>query len=274
MQQSTPVYLDQYRDVINRKGDAAVRSKETLMTASGPDELYYVPFEWTNQQAELVVVGITPGPNQIELAYRTASSKIKVGLDDEGILKAAKMHGAFGSPTMRPNLIRMMNHFGFAELFGVDKVEDFWGSRADSFLGTSVIPHAAFRRGKPFAGSFEDIMKTPVYAESFHVDFVSSLKDIPETAKFVALGETPLAALAHCVRYGKLKREQVMGAFAHPSTNGGSAVDVYLGIKTALSANDPVRHRVDKLRMFYERMAQSVSDMRSQPSEPAPGPVR
>lgn len=268
MHQSAPVYLNRFRDVIDRRGEDAARSKETMLTASGPDELYYVPFEWTNPEAKLVVVGISPGPNQIELAYRTASSKIKVGLADEEILKAAKMHGAFGSPTMRPNLIKMMEHFGFAELFGIEKVEDFWGSEADSFLGTSVVPHAAFRRDKPFAGSFDDIMKTPIYAESFHNDFLPSLKDIPETAKFVALGETPLAALAWCVRYGKLNKEQVMGAFAHPSTNGGSAVDVYLGLKTQLSANDPVRHRVDKLRMFYDRMAASVLAMRV--DEPAP----
>lgn len=259
-----PIHLERYRDIINRRGEAAVRSKETLYAASGLDEVYYIPFEWTNPEAKLVVVGITPGPNQLELAYRTASSKIKVGLDDEGILKAAKMHGAFGGASMRPNLIRMMEHFGFADLFGVDRVEDFWGSRADMFMGTSVVPHAAFRRGKPFAGSFEDIMKSNALTECFLYDFVPSLKGIPETAKFVALGDTPLQALAWCVRNRHLQEHQVMGAFAHPSTSGGSAVDAYLGIKTEFAEKDPVRNRVDRLRMFYERMFRSVEAMREE----------
>ncbi|AFL52461.1 hypothetical protein ABIE78_001657 [Sinorhizobium fredii] len=269
MHQNTPVYLGRYRDIIDRKGEEAVKSKETLMAATGSDEIFYVPFEWTNPAAKLVVVGITPGPNQMELAYRTASSKIKVGLDDEGILKAAKIHGAFGSPTMRPNLVKMMNHFGFADLFGIDTVDDFWGKNADIFLGTSVVPHAAFRRGKPFAGSFEDIMKSLVFSKCFHSDFITSLKDIPDTARFVALGETPLSALAWCVRQGHLKDEQVLGAFAHPSTSGGSAVDAYLGIKTTFDPRDPVKGRVDRLRMFYDRMRQSVEVLKSHHSADA-----
>lgn len=263
MHQNNRILLDGYRDIISRKGESAVRSEETLLASDGRDELYYIPFEWTNPQAKLVVVGITPGPNQMELAYRTASSKIKVGLDDEGILKAAKAHGAFGSATMRPNLIKMMNHFGFADLFDVEDVADFWDRRSDVFLGTSVIPHAAFRNGKPFAGSFDDVMKSKIFSECFHVDFVPSLKDIPGDARFVALGETPLRALSWCVRYGKLKEEQVLGAFAHPSTNGGSAVDAYLGIRTEFSANDPVRHRVERLRMFYDGMTTRTNALRA-----------
>lgn len=267
--QHTPVLLDRYRDVINRRGEAAVKSRETLLASDGRDEIYYIPFEWTNPKAKLVVVGITPGPNQMELAYRTASSKIKVGLDDEGILRAAKTHGAFGAATMRPNLVKMMNHFGFADLFGVNDVTDFWGASSDIFLGTSVIPHAAFRNGKPFAGSFDDVMKSKIFSECFHVDFVSSLKDIPDDARFVALGETPLRALSWCVRYGKLREEQVLGVLAHPSTNGGSAVDAYLGIKTEFTPNDPVRHRVDRLRMFYDGMSTRTEAMRAS-MQPAP----
>jgi hypothetical protein len=264
MQQHAPIHLFKYRGIIDRLGEAAVQSKETLLAASGNDEIYYTPFEWTNPQAKLVVVGITPGPTQLQMAYRTVSSKIKVGLDDEGILKAAKEHGAFGGATMRPNLVRMMEHFGFAELFGVDIVEDFWGKSADVFMGTSVVPHAAFRRGKPFAGSFDDIMKTNVLTECFLYDFVPSLKDVPDDAKFVALGETPLRALAWCVRYGHLKESQVMGAFAHPSTSGGSAVDAYLGLKTRFDPKDPVRNRVDRLRMFYNGMNTRVEAMRAE----------
>jgi hypothetical protein len=271
MQQHAPIHFGRYRDVIDRRGEAAVRSGETLFSASGQDEVYYIPFEWTNPDAKLVVVGITPGPTQLELAYRTASSKIKVGLDEEGILKAAKMHGAFGGATMRPNLIRMMAHFGFADLFGVDRVEDFWGHSAGVFMGTSVVPHAAFRRGKPFAGSFEDIMKSTALTECFLYDFVPSLKDIPATARFVALGDTPLQALSWCVRNGHLMEEQVMGAFAHPSTSGGSAVDAYLGVKTEFAERDPVRNRVDRLRMFYDHMSRSVEAMREEMSLlPAP----
>lgn len=266
MQQSNRIYLPQYRDIIGSQGEVAVRTRETLMASDGRDEVYYIPFEWTNPTAKLVVVGITPGPTQLIDAYRTASSKIKVGLDDEGVLKAAKIHAAFGGPSMRPNLVRMMNHFGFAELFGVDDVLDFWGASSDIFLGTSVVPHAAFRNGKPFAGSFSDVMASRVLADCFLYDFVTSLKDIPDDAKFVGLGETPLRALSWCVSNGKLREEQVLGAFAHPSTNGGTAVDAYLGLRTEFNEKDPVRHRAARLRMYHDGLESRIDMLMRQPA--------
>ena len=262
MQQTAPVLLGEYRATIEKRGEAAVRSSETLMASDSRDELFYIPFEWTNRQARLVIVGISPGSNQLQLAYRAASSKIKVGLTDEAVLKAAKVHGAFGSPTMRPNLIKMLDHFDFPQLLGIEKSEDLWGRHADIFMGTSVVPHAAFRNGKPFAQSFDDVLKSPIFKESFERDFVSSLADIPSTAKFVALGRTPLDALTWCARNGHIDSDQVMGAFAHPSTNGGSAVDAYLGLRSNFNDKDPVLKSLDRLRMFYQGMSKNTQAAR------------
>lgn len=62
-----------------------------------------------------------------------------------------------------------------------------------------------------------------------------------------------------------LRREQVMGAFAHPSNNGGSQVAIYLGEKSPgdLHHKDPVRHRVEWLLAAAARMRQSVADQRA-----------
>ncbi|MEI8696914.1 MULTISPECIES: hypothetical protein [unclassified Mesorhizobium] len=258
---AVPIFFDRYRDVINRRGEAAARTPETLLDVDGRDELFYIPFEHVNSAARLVVVGITPGPDQIALAYRTVSSKIKVGLTNEKILAEAKKHGAFGGPTMRPKLLQMMRHFGFSELLGIEREEDLWAHRSDLLHATSIVPHAAFRRGKPFAGSFDDVLRTPVFRESFERDFVPSLSMLNPDALYVGLGPTPLAALDRCAEQGLIRPDQVLGAFAHSSTNGGSQVDVYLGLKSidALNEKDPVRYRSDFLLPAYERM-KAVTD--------------
>jgi hypothetical protein len=58
-----------------------------------------------------------------------------------------------------------------------------------------------------------------------------------------------------------LQRERVMGAFAHPSSTGGSQVPVYVGEKAPedLGPRDPVRHRVPWLLSAAARMRQSVA---------------
>ncbi|TIU63792.1 MAG: hypothetical protein E5W25_23930 [Mesorhizobium sp.] len=155
----------------------------------------------------------------------------------------------------------MMRHFGFSELLGIEREEDLWAHRSDLLHATSIVPHAAFRRGKPFAGSFDDVLRTPVFRESFERDFVPSLSMLNPDALYVGLGPTPLAALDRCAEQGLIRPDQVLGAFAHSSTNGGSQVDVYLGLKSidALNEKDPVRYRSDFLLPAYERM-KAVTD--------------
>lgn len=260
-----PVFLDRYRDVINKGGEAAAQTPETLLSSSGGDDLFYIPFEHVNPIARLAIVGITPGPEQIKLAYRTVSSKLKVGLPDEEILLEAKKHGAFGGPTMRPKLLQMMHHFGFARILGIEREELLWAEHADLLHSTSVIPHAAFRKGKMFAGSFNEVLKSPIFREGFERDFVASLPALSPDTLYVGLGPTPLAALDWCVEQGVIKREQVLGAFAHPSTSGGSQVDVYLGLRKVaeLKEKDPVRSRLDFLLPAYERMKNATDALNS-----------
>jgi hypothetical protein len=131
------------------------------------DALYYVPFEHINRAAHLVIVGITPGPNQIELAYEAAQMGIKAGLDDATSLARIKEHGAFGGPQMKPKLVKMLTKFRFAELLGIRNPSDLCGRSSHMFHATSVVAHAAFRAGKKLAGRFDDVMGSPTFKESF-----------------------------------------------------------------------------------------------------------
>lgn len=262
---TVPIFLDRFRDIINKRGETAAQTLETRLEHEGDDEVYYVPFEHVNSIAKLVIVGITPGPKQIKLAYRTASSKIKVGLPDHQIIFEAKKQAAFGDQSMRPNLLRMLKHFRFAAILGIEDEEQLWADRADLLHSTSVVPHAAFRKGKPFAGSFEDVLKTRIFHESFERDFVPSLSALSSDAMYVGLGPTALDALEWCRDRGLIRDDQVLGAFAHSSTQAGSQVDVYLGVRSIDSLNeaDPVRKRGKFLLPAYARMKEVTDRLRS-----------
>ena len=255
-----PILLDRYRDLLVRLGAEAARQDATIIASSPRHVVRYVPFEHVNADARLVVVGITPGPTQIAMAYEAVRSAATAGTRQVDILIEAKRAAAFGGPTMRPNLGRMLEAFGFPRLLGIGAAEDLWGDAAGLMHATSVVPHAAFEGDRPFAGSFDDVMASGPLREMFELHFVPSLAALRSDALYVALGRTPLAALDWCISRGLLRADQVLGAFAHPSTNGGSQVAVYLGEKglDELSEKDPVRGRVSWLREASARMEAST----------------
>jgi hypothetical protein len=224
----------------------------------------YVPFEHVNADARIVIVGITPGPSQRDQAYEQASRFLKQGVDDAEILKRVKSLAAFGGPTMRPNLERMLNVMGVCELLGIEIASHLWKHRADLLHATSVIPNAAFVRERPFAGSFAEIMRTPVLRQSFEADFLPSLDLLRGPAFFIGLGPTPAAALSYAANQGVVDESRVLGWLAHPSTSGGSQVDVYIGKKSLadLNRNDPVRHRTGDLVAAANEMRRRIAALK------------
>lgn len=177
------------------------------------------------------------------------------------ILREVKKVGAFGGPSMRPNLLKMLRHFRFEKLLGISDVESLWGSDADLLHSTSVVPHAAFKNGKMFAGSFDEVIKSPLLRECFRDCFLPSVEEMQSEALFVGLGPCPEAALEWCVQQGVVRRDQVLGSFCHPSNSGGSTTRYYLRevAKHELDANDPVHNRTGWLDRAYERMHTSTT---------------
>lgn len=241
--------LFRYREVLRAHGSAAASMPDTVLATEGRYSLAYVPFEHVNRKAKIVIVGITPGPKQREQAYAEASRLLRTGADDEKVLAGVKKLAAFGGPTMRPNLERMVDAMGISRHLGIASAAELWGTNANLMHATSVVPHAAFVRGKPFAGSFSEILRSPILRECFEADFAASLNLLPPTALFVGLGPTPAEALAFVARQGIIDGARVLGWLAHPSTSSGSQVGIYLGERNPddLDPKDPVRSRVAAL---------------------------
>jgi hypothetical protein len=254
-------FFPDFRDILRMQGADAVLSSETLLASAGRDELFYTPFESVNGNAQLVLVGITPGQNQLKLSYDAVRALAAAGKSDDSILHQTKAANSFGGKSMRPNLLRMMNALRFDALLGISDVAELWGVRADLLHATSVVPHAAFRRKKMFGGSFAEVLASPPMRECFEQDFVASLVRLSPGAVYVALGPTPLAALDWCVEQGHLGHRQILGAFAHPSSSSGSQVAVYLGEVQPedLKVEDPVHRRLDFLLPAAIRLRAAIA---------------
>lgn len=163
---------------LRKLGAAGVGKPEFVLGRSGKYELQYIPFEHVNTDAKLVIVGITPGTTQLNLAYAAAQLLLKKGLPESKIVWEVKKVGAFGGPSMKPNLLKMLRHFHFDKLLGIQDVESLWGKDAELLHSTSVVPHAAFRNRDMFNGSFSEVMASPLLKECFLDCFVSSLRSV------------------------------------------------------------------------------------------------
>lgn len=248
---------------LKRLGRGGVGAPEFSLGKEGKYSLQYIPFEHVNLEAKLVIVGITPGNNQLDLAYQTAQELLKAGRPVEEVLTEVKKVGAFGGKSMKPNLLKMLRHFQFEKLLSIDDVESLWGANAGLLHSTSVVPHAAFKDGERFNGGFNEIMASPLLKKCFLDCFVPSVREITGKALFVALGPCPQAALDWCIKEGALRREQVLGSFCHPSSAGGSTTRYYLRevAKDELNPKNPVRSRCDWLDQAYEQMRSSTSSL-------------
>lgn len=246
-----------------RLGADGIAAPQFSLGQSGVYELRYTPFEYVNRGAKLVIVGITPGNTQLALSYGKAQELLRQGRPGDLILREVKKVGAFGGPSMRPNLLKMLRHFRFEQLLGISDVESLWGSDADLLQSTSVVPHAAYKAGKMFAGSFAEVLMSPLLSECFRDCFVASVRDMDSDTLFVGLGPCPKAALDWCVRHGALQPKQVLGAFCHPSRAGGSTTRYYLRevTKGELDTKNPVLRRTDWLDRAYEQMRDSTASL-------------
>jgi len=244
---------DEFKQALAKSGKDAA---PLILGSEGRYSLEYVPFEHVNIEAKLVIVGITPGPTQRDDAYDETKHLSRRGLADAEILRRVKRHAAFGGPAMRPNLERMLDEMGVMTLLSGGRAAELWAGRAHLLHATSAVPHAAFVGGKPFAGSFEEIRRIDLLRRCFEQDFLPTLSRLRPDAYYIALGPTPAAALAFAADRGRIDRSRILGWLAHPSTQGGSQVSVYLGKKKVAELNpkDPVRHRASALVAAAEEM--------------------
>jgi hypothetical protein len=105
--------FDNYRSFVSalpmcdryEPGDLLV--PDLLMASEGELRMFYAPFDWVNESARLIILGITPGWTQMEVACRTARVLSEGRATDE-VCRIAKQQASF-TGLMRSNLVRMLD---------------------------------------------------------------------------------------------------------------------------------------------------------------------
>ena len=208
-------------------GDKSLNEKLRI-AQDGLVEVCYAPFEYINQQARIVIVGITPGRTQMLNALRECRRQLDAGADDQQALKAAKQTGAF-SGAMRPNLVALLNHVGLQHWLGLSSCEALFNEASSMVQTTSVLRNPVFVDGDNYNGT-PNMITHPLLQKQLLDGFGQDAKALPE-AVFIPLGDKVALALHFLADRGLIAKERILDGLPHPSGANAERIAYFLGNK-------------------------------------------
>jgi len=183
-------------------------------------------FDYVNPEAEVVIVGITPGNSQLKGE--------REGLDKREI----KRLNAFAG-NMRPNLVKMLDYVGVNNLLGIETCRSLWEEGFDRVEMTSLLKEATYEIKKNgtkdmFRHAWK-IAKSEKLTKMLNDGFVKDCSLYGKARLFVACGPGVYEVLC------ELKEKGVISApiicIAHPSGGNMGQICCYLGTKEPKNAS-------------------------------------
>jgi hypothetical protein len=229
-----------------------------LLAQEGDLSTCYAPFEYVNEHAKVVIVGITPGKTQMVNAIKEARRQIDAGADDIQILKAAKQTGAF-SGAMRPNLVALLDTIGINQWLGISSCDSMLGSgsAADLVQTTSALRNPVFFRGENYSGS-PNMIRTP-FLRAQLVEYLGRDLQQLKNAVFVPLGDKVAEALRFLADKGMIQKARILDGLPHPSGANAERIAYFLQKKSRQDLS--IKTDPNKLDAAKEHLLSQVSSL-------------
>jgi hypothetical protein len=200
-----------------------------LLARTGRFEARYIPFDYVNLEARVVLVGISPGFVQWKNAVRAAQQGLREGLPLPELLRAAKYTGAF-SGAIRPNLVALLDHIGLHRWLGIASCASLFGTDAHLMHVTGALRQAIFVDGVNYNGASPNMLTTPLLQAQL-LDYFGQEASLLPGAVFVPLGPKVSLALSWLARRGLLDEARILHGLPHPSGANMERIAYFLGRK-------------------------------------------
>lgn len=174
-------------------------------------------FGYVNPNAEVVIVGITPGNSQ--------QKGSREGLSPREIKRKYAFAG-----TLRNNMVRMLDYIGVNTMVGIKSCQSLWEEDFDRVEMTSLLKKATYKISGSRKEMFKDtemITKSEDLKKEFEEGFVKDCEQYKNARLFVACGQGVYDELMKLKERGVITAPVV--AIAHPSGNNGVRVLYYMG---------------------------------------------
>jgi hypothetical protein len=200
-----------------------------LLARAGALSAHYIPFDYVNRTARLVLVGISPGFVQWKNAVREARRRLALGAPEDDVLRAAKYTGAF-SGAIRPNLVALLDHVGLQRWLGIATCASLFDADAHLMHVTAVLRHPIFVDEKNYNGASPNMLTTPLLQAQL-LDYFAHEASVLPGAVYVPLGPKVGLALDWLARRGVLPEDRILHGIPHPSGANAERIAYFLGRK-------------------------------------------
>ena len=188
--------------IINQK---SVKNKKFLLEKEKNIEIYYAPFDYINSKAKIVIVGITPGLQQMLQSYEF--------INQGKSLKEVKDLSSFKG-SMRTGLIKYLDELKINDILKIKSCESLFNKNSKYLHTTSLVKYPVFDKGKNYSGA--NILKKKILLDFIEKNFLEELKTLKKSI-IIPLGNTVSSTIEYLDNKYNLKLACFLKGFPHPS---------------------------------------------------------
>ena len=189
-------------ETINQKN---VKDKKFLLEKEKNIEIYYAPFDYINTKAKVVIVGITPGLQQMLQSYEV--------INQGKSLKQVKDLSSFKG-SMRTGLIKYLDELKINDILKIKSCESLFNKNSRYLHTTSLVKYPVFDKGKNYSGA--NILKKKILLDFIEKNFLEELKTLKKSI-IIPLGNTVSSTIEYLNNKYNLKLRCFLKGFPHPS---------------------------------------------------------
>ena len=189
-------------ETINLK---SVKDKNFLLKKDKNIEIYYAPFDYINSKAKIVIVGITPGLQQMLQSYEV----INQGKSFKEVKDLSSFKGS-----MRTGLIKYLDELKINDILKIKSCESLFNKNSKYLHTTSLVKYPVFDKGKNYSGT--NIFKKKILLDFIENNFLEELKKLNNSI-IVPLGNTVSSTIEYLNNKCNLKLSCFLKGFPHPS---------------------------------------------------------
>ena len=197
-------FLKQIRS-LKKINKSTITNKNFLIKREDNIEIYYAPFDYINPKAKIMIVGITPGLQQMLQSFEA--------VNEGRSLKEVKDLSSFKG-SMRTTLIKYLDALNVNKKLRIKSCESLFNINSKYLHSTSLIKYPVFDKGKNYSGS--GLLKKKILLDFLEAHFVKELKKLDKTI-IVPLGNTVSSTIDYLNNEFKLNLKCFLKGFPHPS---------------------------------------------------------
>src|SRR5699024_798230 len=183
--------------------------------------IYYAPHnEYINTNAKVVIVGITPGWNQMKTAYTQSLHSLKRKDSIMQMFQKSKKAARF-SGTMRKNLVVMLDQCGLAEILNIKSSAQLFSVYHSDLHTTSVIRYPVFKNGNNYTVHSPRVENYSMLRHYAYEIFPRELMQLKTSSLVIPLGKAAEKVVRTLAEQHEVKVHTYVFGFPHPSGANG-----------------------------------------------------